>query len=484
MIFCENCGTDISNEAKFCFSCGAKINITKLVLPSDQPVESILNFETPWTRLKLDDKRIKIFSDFLLHGGGYDVFDDSTKSTPKQIEEIKSHFLLTKAEVNVFIEKSNNTIGVIKYSDDEYYIGELLNGTRNGFGVYGRMYNTGELAITYHGFWLFDKRHGTGIEINDIHWDLIYNGEWKFDLYYGKGIYFLGEIYAGEFVQGKFEGQGVTFSNGKKVFEGSFINGYKSGKGIQYFYDSDTKDLEGEWKNDKFRNGTQYYKNGNIKFSGEFDAEDDDVEFTDPHGNCIEYYDDGSKKFEGQWKYGLYHGNGTLYNEDGTLLKGIFSEGSLIKKINQNDNNESPIKPSSNLKKGSQIKIPYKKSFTLWKAVKTVLLLLCLLLIISVFTVPSEEQHMDAVVDGVMLPIVLNSKENIILRLKNDLTPEQINLVNELGKAELRENFQIEYHFLGGFSTMTWEGILGSIGAFNYVFILPEFKRAIKETDK
>ena len=66
--------------------------------------------------------------------------------------------------------------------------------------------------------------------------------------------------------------------------------------------------------------GIAYYKNGNIKYDGDF-VED---EF---EGKGKYIYENG-KYYEGQWSNSLRHGEGILYNKNGKIKhKGIFVNG-------------------------------------------------------------------------------------------------------------------------------------------------------------
>ena len=81
-----------------------------------------------------------------------------------------------------------------------------------------------------------------------------YIGEFKNDIPNGKGIkyYKNGNIlYEGDFINGKFEGNGkVIYENGL-YYIGQFKNGLKHGKGTLYYSNGNIK-YEGDWINDKF----------------------------------------------------------------------------------------------------------------------------------------------------------------------------------------------------------------------------------------
>ena len=77
-----------------------------------------------------------------------------------------------------------------------------------------------------------------------------------------------GDIYEGDFVNGKGEGQGTnTFKNGN-VYTGQFSNGLRNGKGTSKTADGNI--YEGDFVNNKFEGqGTYTFKNGNV-YTGQF----------------------------------------------------------------------------------------------------------------------------------------------------------------------------------------------------------------------
>ena len=78
--------------------------------------------------------------------------------------------------------------------------------------------------------------------------------------------------------------------------------------------------------------GREYYKNGDIKYDGNF--KDDEYD-----GDGTFFYEDG-KEYIGQFKNGKRHGNGCIY-KDGELIKqGTFDNDELIYE-NENENKDS-----------------------------------------------------------------------------------------------------------------------------------------------
>ena len=89
--------------------------------------------------------------------------------------------------------------------------------------------------------------------------------------------------------------------------------------------------------------GEEYYKNGNLKYSGEF--VDDKYEgigefyyesgdyyigkFSDgkKSGRGTEFYRNGELKYEGEFAYDKYEGDGKYYDTNGDLYRGKFFDG-------------------------------------------------------------------------------------------------------------------------------------------------------------
>ena len=137
----------------------------------------------------------------------------------------------------------------VKAKMGNHYIGAVNdNGTAHGIG---RMkYANGNV---YKGEFVDGKRCGTGMMkyVNGGE----YKGEWKDDIKHGKGTrmkYANGNVYKGEFVDGKRCGTGMMkYVNGHE-YEGEFKDGHKNGKGTITMSSGDIYD--GQWENN-LRNG-------------------------------------------------------------------------------------------------------------------------------------------------------------------------------------------------------------------------------------
>ncbi|CCW60460.1 unnamed protein product [Phytomonas sp. EM1] len=207
-----------------------------------------------------------------------------------------------------------NGTGQLIWPNGDYYEGDLVNSIRQGIGkltshrgqaVYqggwahgkrnGRGWQQFPDGNVYDGEWLDDQRHGHGALIYSN--GDCYEGDWVRDERHGsgemawrKGNTQYMELYEGTWVQGLPSGEGrsttimyvdttdvpiynpiteekefVTPSNfvipldcGTNVYEGSFVDGIREGKGT--FYYADGSRFEGYWHHGK--------KNGTGKFIG------------------------------------------------------------------------------------------------------------------------------------------------------------------------------------------------------------------------
>ena len=132
--------------------------------------------------------------------------------------------------------------------------------------------------------------------------------------------------FEGEYKNGKRNGKGKEYYDGKLIFEGDYLNGKRNGKGKEY--DSYNKKLiyEGEYLNGK-RNGKgkEYYDNGNIQFDGEYlDGKqiigtkyDRDgkilYQLNNTNGIGKEYVNSNELIFEGEYLHGKKNGKGKKY---------------------------------------------------------------------------------------------------------------------------------------------------------------------------
>ena len=185
-------------------------------------------------------------------------------------------------------------------------------------------------------------------------------------------------LYEGEFLHGVRNGKGKEYNifSGVLIFEGEFIKGIKNGKGKDYYRNGNIK-FEGEYINGKrwsgkiygiknnviseLKNGKGILKeldeNGKLKFEGEYLNGEKNGKGKEygwsgkltfggeylngkKNGKVKEYYDNGKLKFEGEYINGNKNGKGTQYIGNGTIdFQGEFYNGLKWNGINYDDNN-------------------------------------------------------------------------------------------------------------------------------------------------
>ena len=158
--------------------------------------------------------------------------------------------------------------GKYLFKNGEYYIGQLKEGKKSGKGtLYYKSKNK-----KYEGYFVNDKPEGEGIFFSD---EFFFNGKEPI-------------IYAGDFVKGRYEGQGLyTFPNGE-LYIGEFKNNLLNGNGILF------------------------YKNQKIKYEGGFYN-------NVPEGEGKTYLENGFF-IGGHYKKGIIKGKAKIYDEEGNFI--------------------------------------------------------------------------------------------------------------------------------------------------------------------
>lgn len=176
----------------------------------------------------------------------------------------------------------------------------------------------------YKGNFKDGKREGHGVFYSIF--GNVYDGEWSQNVFSGRGtlMYSMGDKCEGEFKHWQLNGMGTIFygknssRNGDR-FVGHFRNDTMSGYGVYYYANGGR--YEGNYENDK-RNGkgTMWYKDSS-KYEGNFK---DDLR----SGEGTLYSKSGSK-YTGGWKKNLRNGYGTIYFVNGSKFEGNFIEDNM-----------------------------------------------------------------------------------------------------------------------------------------------------------
>ena len=269
---------------------------------------------------------------------------------------------------NYYIEKWKNKKDEIIYAKGKLYDGDFIyhKSKGNKIDIY-------EYGNYYEGEWKNGKKHGKGI-IYHKNGNILYNGDFIDDKFEGNGkyIYEDGDYYIGEFSNGLKNGQGKEVNrNGEIIYDGEFIdderngyfgekkNGLFHGKGI--LYKNGKIRYKGDFKNNKYNGNGKYifdggcyyigeFKNGMFHGKGELFYKDGEIKYSgDFKNNEIEYgkYNYRSGYYIGQFKKWMYHGKGTLYYKNGKIKhKGEFKNNKFLKKEygNFNDKYEENVR--------------------------------------------------------------------------------------------------------------------------------------------
>jgi hypothetical protein len=220
-------------------------NFKQLVKNSPSEIEDdIKNYYDQFMTLIKGPEKEKVFDKIEILNtiiNKMSVFLKNEEDLPKKIHvymiEIKSSLYQLNSMKNI-------SSHIVKKYKNGKYIGDYLNGKREGKGVY--KYNNGDI---YEGEYKNDLKDGEGtyrFENGDI-----YIGHYKEGNFHGKGKYEYadGDIYEGDYKDDLRDGIGTyTYTNGNK-YEGEWKEGLKHGKGT--FLYSDGSKYVGDYKNGK-----------------------------------------------------------------------------------------------------------------------------------------------------------------------------------------------------------------------------------------
>ena len=152
-----------------------------------------------------------------------------------------------------------------------------------------------------------------------------------------------GDYYIGQYKKGLKHGKGkIYYKNGNIKYDGDFVKDKFEGYG-KYIYENGNYYI-GQWVNGlRQGKGKIYYKNGNIKYDGDFVkgtyegygkyiCENGDYYIGQcmnglRHGKGKEYYKNGNIKYEGDFVKDKYEGNGKYICENGNYYIGQYKNG-------------------------------------------------------------------------------------------------------------------------------------------------------------
>jgi len=195
-----------------------KNNIARLLILNNQKLDDL------YSQSILDEKSIKSLIKKIIPNSNYITFLSLFSQTKSFL------FWLSDVSENLFYLSpyiSSDKSLTIYLEDGTTYIGTLNKGLFDGFGTLSSFDN----KYLYTGEWKEGLKHGKGQLITE---KIKYSGKFENDLFNGnKGVLCdeKGNIYEGDFINGKFEGYGhYKMSNGDNYI-GQFKNGFFDGKG-------------------------------------------------------------------------------------------------------------------------------------------------------------------------------------------------------------------------------------------------------------
>jgi hypothetical protein len=206
--------------------------------------------------------------------------------------------------------------------DGSKYVGEFMDGKRNGHGNFSSQKTSSGIA-TYIGEFKDNRFHGQGTL---IHAEYKYSGEWKEGKKSGKGVEDQGngEQYVGKFKNNHKNGQGTyTWPDGRK-YVGEWKENKMDGQGT---FSHDYFHYVGEFKDNKFIKGESTDPLTRIRYIGEFKEYNGFPKF---HGQGIEIDIVLNREYIGKFINGKYHGKGKMTYSDGTIEEGLWENGEFI----------------------------------------------------------------------------------------------------------------------------------------------------------
>ena len=214
-----------------------------------------------------------------------------------------------------------NGTGTFTWEDGRKYEGKFVDGKFNGAGTF-----VWEDGCKYEGNFVDDNFNGKGTLTFAS--GSKYEGDFVDDKFNGEGTYCFasGNKYVGNFVDGKFNGKGTFLANGNK-YEGDFVD--DEFHGIGTYTRKDGSYCEGTWRNDeRCGNCKIVYSETNDEFPGDvFEGS-----FRDGmrNGRGIQRHKDG-RYYTGTWKNGKRNSTFQFYDaEDQLLREEKYVNGELI----------------------------------------------------------------------------------------------------------------------------------------------------------
>ena len=166
-------------------------------------------------------------------------------------------------------------------------------------------------------------------EENSYELFLLYDGEFMNGLRHGIGKEYINNVLicTGTYISDNKTGRCKDYKNGKLVFDGEYKKGNRNGIGKEY-YETGELLFEGFFSSAfiEEKEGTTFYKNGNIKSKGEYFIRDEFDSYPDKHHDIVIFNNiDGELIYEGVMINNDFEGEGKSYLNNELIYEGIYS---------------------------------------------------------------------------------------------------------------------------------------------------------------
>ncbi|XP_053512960.1 radial spoke head 10 homolog B isoform X2 [Artibeus jamaicensis] len=193
------------------------------------------------------------------------------------------------------------------WPDGSTYKGEVVNGKRNGFGVFKCITQ----PVSYIGQWCQGKRHGMGCIYYDREGISSYEGTWDHNVRKGWGIrrYKSGNVYEGQWDNNVRHGEGrMRWLTTNEEYSGQWDRGTQNGLGTHTWFLKRVPNSQYSLRNKYRGNFVNGYR----------------------HGYGIFYYASGAT-YEGEWVFNKKQGMGRLTFKNGCVYTGLFCNDHIAK---------------------------------------------------------------------------------------------------------------------------------------------------------
>nr|XP_054511457.1 radial spoke head 10 homolog B isoform X12 [Pan troglodytes]XP_054511480.1 radial spoke head 10 homolog B2 isoform X12 [Pan troglodytes] len=223
-----------------------------------------------------------------------------TQRARQHLSPSPARSLGSRSEGN-FVKNVPMNHGVYTWPDGSMYEGEVVNGMRNGFG----MFKCSTQPVSYIGHWCNGKRHGKGSIYYNQEGTCWYEGDWVQNIKKGWGVrcYKSGNIYEGQWEDNMRHGEGrMRWLTTNEEYTGRWERGIQNGFGTHTWFLKRIRSSQYPLRNEYIGEFVNGYRHGRGKF----------------------YYASGAT-YDGEWVSNKKHGMGRLTFKNGRVYEGAFS---------------------------------------------------------------------------------------------------------------------------------------------------------------